>query len=297
MAKLINGNGNPAVYAGEDADLIAALAGSTSAIAAVGNEFAATTSGANTIILADGVLVTKEGRRIQLDAGLTDSFDIPTGVVGETNYYIIGYHLYENEGGQQICETFVQLMEDGTSTIPEDTFRGGADDVYVSLYRVEQDGVNLGTITALLPKLSNLGGLGGLQFRNNNGDIEVSTDGGITWTKMGGGGMYSNAKFIIGNSGYGTMVGTNCQITITDFENETSSIKLSGDGVAALQAVIPSEYATVTGSDIYGLVVKVNKDCKYYRSALLIPEFVPAGTSISNGYNRSNGLGIIVFED
>lgn len=154
MAKLINGNGNPAVYAAEDADMLAGIMGNVTTITAVGNEFAATASGANLIEVADGVILTQEGRRIQLDAGLTDAFTIPSGTAGTTNYYIIGYRLYESTSGTQECETFVQLMASSTDTIPEETFRGGATEVFVSLYRVEQDGVNLGTITSLLPKVS-----------------------------------------------------------------------------------------------------------------------------------------------
>lgn len=154
MAKLINGNGNPAVYAAEDADMLAGIMGNVTTITAVGNEFAATASGANLIEVADGVILTQEGRRIQLDAGLTDAFTIPSGTAGTTNYYIIGYRLYESASGTQECETFVQLMASSTDTIPEDTFRGGATEVFVSLYRVEQDGINLGTITLLLPKVS-----------------------------------------------------------------------------------------------------------------------------------------------
>lgn len=156
MAKLINGNGNPAVYASEDADLIASIMGDKTSICNLGSKFAATASGANVIEVADGVIITKEGRRIQLDSGSVDEFSIPAGTVGTTNYYIIGYKLYENAQVQQVCETFVQLMPNSTDVIQEDTFKGGATEVYVSLYRVEQDGVNLGTITALLPEIGNI---------------------------------------------------------------------------------------------------------------------------------------------
>ena len=156
MATLINGNGNPRIYAAQDADLIAALAGDITGIAQIGNKFAATAVDANTISVADGVIVTKEGRRIQLDAGSTDMFVIPTGTTGVTNYYIIGYKLTTQSDDSQIAETFVQLMSSSSETITEDTFRAGATDVYVSLYRVQQNGVNLGTITGLLPELTNI---------------------------------------------------------------------------------------------------------------------------------------------
>lgn len=156
MAKLINGNGNKAIWANQDADLIAALAGNVTGIAKVGNKFVATQEDANTIGLSDGVIVTKEGRRIQLDVGSVDLFDIPTGTAGVTSYYIIGYHLITNSDSSQTCETFVQKMDNATDVITENTFRGGATEVYVSCYRVVQDGLNIESINALLPELENI---------------------------------------------------------------------------------------------------------------------------------------------
>lgn len=153
MAKLINGNGNPAIYAGEDADLIASLAGNVTCIANVGNKYAATEEDANTIGLADGVIITKEGRRIQLDAGGTDLFTIPTGSSGVTNYYIIGYKLVQNDDSTQVAEKFVQKMSSSSETITENTFRGGATEVYVSLYRVTQVGFDITAVDGLLPTL------------------------------------------------------------------------------------------------------------------------------------------------
>lgn len=154
MATLINGNGNLAIYAQQDADWYAALMGGQTIITAVGNQFAYELLDANTIGVKDGVIITTEGRRIQLDANAIDSFDIPTGAQGTTNYYIIGYHLVTGNQSEQTCETFVQLMENGTDTIPEGSFRDGDDEVFVSLYRVEQDDLTIGTITLLLPQLS-----------------------------------------------------------------------------------------------------------------------------------------------
>ena len=156
MAKLINGSGNPAVYANEDSDLIASLTGNVTSIAAVGSEYAATQEDANTIGLADGVIITKEGRRIQLDEGGTDLFTIPTGSAGTTSYYIIGYKLTTDTESKQVCETFVQKMNSSSETITEDTFKGGATDVYVSVYRVVQNGLNIDSINLLLPKMSNI---------------------------------------------------------------------------------------------------------------------------------------------
>ncbi len=153
MAKLINGNGNPAIYAAEDADLIASLAGNVTCIANVGSKYAATEEDATTIRLDDGVIITKEGRRIQLEAGESDIFYIPTGTSDQTNYYIIGYKLVQNADSTQVAEQFVQKMNSSSETITEDTFRGGAIEVYVSLYRVTQESFTISSITGLLPEL------------------------------------------------------------------------------------------------------------------------------------------------
>lgn len=153
MAKLINGNGNPAIYAAEDADLIASLAGNVTCIANVGNKYAATEEDATTIRLDDGVIITKEGRRIQLEAGESDTFYIPTGTSGQTNYYIIGYKLVQNADSTQVAEQFAQKMNSSSETITEDTFRSGATEVYVSVYRVTQVGFTIDSISGLLPEL------------------------------------------------------------------------------------------------------------------------------------------------
>lgn len=160
MATLINGDGNAAVYAAQDADWFAGVEGNTTKILKVGAKMEYEIEDANTIAIKNGVLVTKEGRRVQIDAGAIDEFIIPTGTQGVTRYFIIGYHLYTDASSNQLCETFVQLMANGTDTIPEDTFRGGSTDVYVSLYRVKQDGITLDTIQSLLPEGVNLDGIG-----------------------------------------------------------------------------------------------------------------------------------------
>lgn len=209
MATLINGNGNPRIYAAQDADLIAALAGDITGIAQIGNKFAATAVDANTISVADGVIVTKEGRRIQLDAGSTDMFVIPTGTTGVTNYYIIGYKLTTQSDDSQIAETFVQLMSSSSETITEDTFRSGATDVYVSLYRVQQNGVNLGTITGLLPELTNISEL--------KSDLADVTDG-FTFTIQGSATYGSIMTAIKNNALYDTSkVKANTTIAIAGY--------------------------------------------------------------------------------
>ena len=175
MATLINGNGNLAIYAQQDADWYAALMGGQTVITAVGNQFAYELLDANTIGVKDGVIITAEGRRIQLDANAIDSFDIPTGAQGTTNYYIIGYHLVTGEQSEQTAETFVQLMDNATDTIPEGSFRDGDDDVYISLYRVQQNDLTLGTITLLLPQLSGSFQSQITQLNNDLTDYSVNT--------------------------------------------------------------------------------------------------------------------------
>lgn len=177
MATLINGNGNLAIYAQQDADWYAALMGGQTVITAVGNQFAYELLASNTIGVKDGVIITKEGRRIQLDANAIDSFDIPTGAQGTTNYYIIGYHLVTGNQSEQTCETFVQLMENGTDTIPEGSFRDGDDEVFVSLYRVEQDDLTIGTITLLLPQLSGSFQSQITELNNDLGDLKMKWEG------------------------------------------------------------------------------------------------------------------------
>ena len=156
MAVLINGNGNEAIYAAQDADWYASIFGGTTAITGVGNQFAAEVLDANTIGVSDGVIITKEGRRIQLDVDEIDNFDIPNGGQGETNYYIIGYRLVTGGDSSQTAEEFVELMDSSTATINEETFREGADSVYISLYRIKQEGFTLTIQDALLPTVKSV---------------------------------------------------------------------------------------------------------------------------------------------
>lgn len=177
MATLINGDGNAAVYAAQDADYYAGVEGDVTKILPVGLKMAYEIEDANTIAIKNGVIITKEGRRIQLDAGSIDEFTIPTGSQGITKYYIIGYHLYTDASSNQLCETFVQLMTSESETITENTFRGGSDEVYVSVYRVTQEGLALTTIESLLPEGIAIGNLDGII-----GDTDISGIGDGTLT-------------------------------------------------------------------------------------------------------------------
>ena len=159
MATLINGNLNSPIFASQDADLLAAICGNQTVIAPVGNQFAHELEDANTIKVDDGVIITKEGRRIQLDAGDIDEFIIPTGTQGQTHYFLCGYHLYTDEESAELCETFVEPAESASETIDEDTFREGNTEVYVTLFRVTQVGVNITDVEELLAAGTDIKGL------------------------------------------------------------------------------------------------------------------------------------------
>lgn len=149
-ANLITGNLFKPIYAYQDADYQAGISGNVTSIMPVGSKMALSIEDANTIKADDGVLITKEGRRIQIDAGAIEEWSIPTGTQGATNYFIIGFHLYTDSNSAEVCETFVEQMESATDTIPEGTFREGATEVYISLGRVVQSGINLDSVTSLV---------------------------------------------------------------------------------------------------------------------------------------------------
>ena len=149
-ANLITGNGFSPIMAAQDSDFQCGLVGDKTLILAVGSQMALSIEDANTIKADDGVLITKEGRRIQIDNGDIEEWMIPTGTQGTTNYYILGFRLFNDENANEVCEPFVEQVASATDTIDEDTFRSGETEVYVSLARVTQVGVNLDSIERLL---------------------------------------------------------------------------------------------------------------------------------------------------
>ena len=72
-----------------------------------------------------------------------------------TSHYLIGYKLITGADESQTCETFVQaVFADGT--IDENTLKGGSSEVYISLYRIRQEG-RINTLGArLLPEFAPL---------------------------------------------------------------------------------------------------------------------------------------------
>ena len=154
MAKLINGNGSEGITAQVDADFWAGLTGGVTGIMPSGSRMACSIVD-NSPRIADGVLLTKEGRRVQIDSGDYDDFEIPAGVDGVTAYYIIGFKLVTAANEMQSAETFVQqTTADGTIT--EDAIRDGATEVYVSMYRIIQTGTVNTVGDCLVPVFSPL---------------------------------------------------------------------------------------------------------------------------------------------
>ena len=149
MATLINGNGNHAVYASQDADWFGALTGNQTVIMNVNQNLAYELLDNNTFLIKSGVLVTKEGRRVQIDVGDTEEIIIPTGTQNVNRFYICGFKLETDGEGVQTATTFIEQMGSSTETITEETFKDGANTIYVSLYRIYQQGITISSITPL----------------------------------------------------------------------------------------------------------------------------------------------------
>lgn len=260
MATLINGDGNAAVYAAQDADYYAGVEGDVTKILPVGLKMAYEIEDANTIAIKNGVIITKEGRRIQLDAGSIDEFTIPTGSQGITKYYIIGYHLYTDASSNQLCETFVQLMTSESETITENTFRGGSDEVYVSVYRVTQEGLALTTIESLLPEGIAIGNLDGII-----GDTDISDIGDGTLT--GAIDTINSDLTELENNDFGTIV------DISSYTSTSNSYICPNDGYVVMSC------GSAANSDVTITILKQNNtssgvsDCavgSYTRSSLYV---------------------------
>ena len=174
---LINGDGNPRVLASQDADWYGALTGQKTCIVPINDNLSATITDSNTIEISSGVCITKEGRRVQIDEGDIEEIIIPTGTQGADTYYIIGFHLYINELGQQVAETFVETMANATDTITETTFKEGSSSIYVSLYRVKRSGLLMDSVTQIIPTLKTI-----VDINDTIGSTDISAIGDGTVT-------------------------------------------------------------------------------------------------------------------
>lgn len=278
MGILVNGNGNPHVYAHQDSDLIAGIVGNQTSIMPVGDKFEANQEDANTIALSSGVIITKEGRRIQLDAGTIDEFIIPTGAQDVQSFYIIGYHLYEDGNSDQLCETFVRKMENASDTIPESTFRSGATEVYVSLYRVTQDSLNITDIDLLLPYADSIA-----EVKRNGGNKNLAAiEDGSTASQP-----YVAGEFVI-------VGGQFCEVTASISTNDAFiayplpnyNIKAGtvGEQITALNQNLTLNYANTSYSG--------TQDINHFLQAVaekLYPKVLDIRTKPTNFWTVSNG--------
>ena len=153
-AKLINGNGFRGVSAQIDADFYEGLFGNDTSVLAVGRRMEAEIVD-NSPRIYDGVILTKEGRRIQIDYGTYEDFTIPEGIAGVTSYYIIGFRLVTGADDSQTCQPFVRAVNSPTATIEEVMLKDGNAEVYVSVYRVTQVGQTNTLGDRLLPEAIN----------------------------------------------------------------------------------------------------------------------------------------------
>ena len=154
MARLINGNSVQGITAQTDADFYGGIAGDVTGILAIGRRMEAEVVN-NTPRIYDGTLLTKEGRRVQIDYGSYDDFSIPAGTEGVTRYFLIGYKLTTESNGAQTCSTFVETST-ASGTIEEHMLKDGYTDVYISLYRVTQTGTVNTISDCLRPQFASL---------------------------------------------------------------------------------------------------------------------------------------------
>lgn len=154
-ARLINGNGFGDVTAQVDADFYEGIFGTTTGVLDVGAKMRAEMVN-NSPRIYDGVILTKEGRRIQIDYGDHQDFTIPTGTAGTTAYYIIGFKLLTNSDDTQTCETFVRAVTNPADTIEEDMLKDGNAEVYVSVQRITQSGTSNALGERLIPDINTM---------------------------------------------------------------------------------------------------------------------------------------------
>jgi hypothetical protein len=153
------------------------LIGEKTCIVPINDNLSATITDSNTVEIGSGVCITKEGRRVQIDEGDIEEIIIPTGTQGIDTYYIIGFHLYINELGQQVAETFVETMASATDTITETTFKEGSSSIYVSLYRVKRSGLSMESVTQIIPTLKTI-----VDINDTIGSTDISGIGDGTVT-------------------------------------------------------------------------------------------------------------------
>ena len=191
MAVLINGDGYEPVTAQQEADIYEAIFGGRLRVLNVGGKLAASIVSATCIRLADGEAII-QGRRIHIDAGTYDDFEIPAGTQGTTKYYVIGYELYRDTDTNEKCRMFVEEVSQNTTVAVGGVIRDGATSIKAPLYRVQKDGVNIGGVTALFEEprtMTEIYPVGGIYISASPTNPAAFFGG--TWTEIQG-------KFLLG---------------------------------------------------------------------------------------------------
>lgn len=273
MAILINGDGHTPVTAQQDADLFAAIfGGESNVVLPIGNRMAASIQTANSVRISDGELITMEGRRIHLNSGAYDDFDIPNGEQSVTNYYIIGYHLYADASSNQLCETFVQKMSSATATVEQKNLRDGNSECYVSMYRITQTGLTIEAVEALYSAYNGASGVKlvsgndtddsirfGRDANGNYGYFKTGSDELVNFRKPVGTAKQAQvlAGFTFANSDSDSITGTmpnRGSVTLTPIDGGTVSApagyysEIKADGSKAYAAARAVKVGSVTGS-------------------------------------------------
>ena len=256
MARLINGNNVQGITAQTDADFCGGIAGGVTGILAIGRRMEAEIV-SNTPRIYDGTLLTKEGRRIQIDYGSYDDFTIPAGTEGVTRYFLIGYKLTTESNGAQTCSTFVEAST-ASGTIEEHMLKDGYTDVYISLYRVTQTGTANTISDCLLPMFSSLVAEGGSDLQTTN----------ITWKGL-------NVRISVFRSKLAF-------VSVTGATNTDLNTRRQWETIATMAGIKPSKV-------IEGVTI-VNNGVMFVRYQWTTGGAFRIGNSVTSGGSSSNIL-------
>lgn len=167
MANLVNGAGS-VVTPQMDADFFMSIFGMQRLILNVGKKMQAEIVDNNTVRVLDGEMISN-GRLIYIKANTYDTFKLETGAQGVTRYDVIGYRIYKS-AGQELCETFVRKNVGKDATIKEELLRDGAEEAYISLYKIKISGISIAEIVPLCDAVHE-----GMQRKITCGDSEPDT--------------------------------------------------------------------------------------------------------------------------
>lgn len=139
------------VTAQMDADFYAGILGDKKMVLPIGRQMESELIDNNTVRIHDGVAII-QGRYIYVEANTYDEFKIENGAQGVNRYDIIGYHLYRMNG-KEFCENVVTKDVGASGTVETEVFRDGGQEVFIPMYRVYLEGLNIKKIEPLFETL------------------------------------------------------------------------------------------------------------------------------------------------